>query len=83
MAWAWDDPSISTDSDAMLAHHLANKDTPTLWTPDTDALRTRAVVPRMLALPPDCEAFCAEAGRTPVELFQHITETLTMSEIDP
>jgi hypothetical protein len=83
VAWAWDDPLVSRDSEAMLAHQRATAASPAFWTPAVNAPRTRAVVPRMLALPPDCVTFCAEARRTPAELFQYITESLTISELDP
>lgn len=37
----------------------------------------------MLALPPDCAAFCASARRTPAELYDYVTGTLSDSGIDP
>ena len=67
----------------MVAHQVANNVTPTFWMLAADAPRARVVVPHMLALPPDCAAFCAGMWCTPVELFQHITETLSQSELDP
>lgn len=83
VAWAWDDPLICTDSNALVVFQAAHDAEPGLWTPGADTPKVRVVVPRMLALPPDCAAFCAAARRTPVALLQYITETLRHSELDP
>jgi hypothetical protein len=83
VAWAWDDPAVCKDSVAMAAFFELHENREKLWTPPVDAPRVRTVCPRMLALPPDCVAFCAEARRTPAQLMHHISSTLESSGINP
>lgn len=83
VAWAWDDPAVCKDSLAMTAFYESPENAEKLWTPPGDAPRVRTVCPRMLALPPDCVAFCAETRRTPAQLMRHVTDTLRSSSIDP
>lgn len=83
VAWAWDDPAICRDTTAMKAHYDRPANKEKFWAPPGDAVRVRTVCPRMLALPPDCVAFCAEERRTPAQLLGHITNTLEASGIDP
>lgn len=83
IAWAWDDPPICTDPEAMQAFYASPGNKEKFWIPPGEAPRVRTVCPRMLALPPDCVAFCAEERRTPIQLFAHVTNSLTRSGIDP
>jgi hypothetical protein len=83
VAWAWDDLAICKDSTAMAAFYELPENKDKLWTPPGDAPRVRTVCPRMLALPPDCMAFCAEVRRTPAQLLGHITDILRGAGIDP
>ena len=83
VAWAWDDIPICKDLEAMKTFYAIPANTEKFWVPPGEAPRVRTVCPRMLALPPDCVAFCAEARRTPMQLLTHITDTLGHSGIDP
>lgn len=83
VAWAWDDPPICKDVEAMKAFYTIPDNGGKFWVPPDNAPRVRTVCPRMLALPPDCVAFCAETRRPPIQLFTYITDTLRHSRIDP
>jgi hypothetical protein len=83
VAWAWDDLAICKDSTAMAAFYELPENKDKLWTPPGDAPRVRTACPRMLALLPDCMAFCAEVRRTPAQLLGHITDILCGAGIDP
>ena len=82
-AWGWDDPPICKDVVAMKAFYAIPENVYKFWVPPGTEPRVRTVCPRMLALPPDCVAFCAEGRRTPAQLYDHITNTLGRSGIDP
>jgi hypothetical protein len=80
---AWDNPQICKDVVEMKAFYALPDNREKFWVPQGEGPQVRTVCPRMLALPPDCVAFCTEARRTPVQLFDHITDTLSHLGIDP
>lgn len=59
--WAWDTKNICNDLTEMDAFYSSPDKADKLWTPDVTAPRMAVTVPRMLALPPDCVAYCAKA----------------------
>jgi hypothetical protein len=52
VAWAWDDPLICKDTEAMAAFYAVPENKEKFWIPPGDAPKVRMVCPRMLALPP-------------------------------
>jgi hypothetical protein len=78
-AWGWEDQQVSRDGIAMEAYYGDSANRERFWIPTPDAPRHRTVCPRMLALPPDCAIYCAEARRTPGELYGYVTRMLSSS----
>jgi hypothetical protein len=80
--WAWETKQICNDVTVMDSFYANPGNSEKLWTPDGTAPRMAVTVPRMLALPPDCVAYCAEAPRTPFELATHVQKVLGSTLLD-
>ncbi|KAL3788682.1 hypothetical protein HJC23_001881 [Cyclotella cryptica] len=82
-AWGWEDQVGCVDGRAMDLFFAAAVHSEKWWTPDPTTGTTRVICPRMLALPPDCVVYCAQARRTPWELSRFITSKLRQTTEDP
>lgn len=80
--WAWETKQICNDVTVMEGFYANPGNSDKLWTPEGTEPRMAVTVPRMLALPPDCVAYCAEAPRTPFELAQHVQTVLGSTHLD-
>jgi hypothetical protein len=61
VAWAWDDPMVVGDAGALSDFYHNPENREKLWGAGPEMPRRRIICPRMVALPPDCVAFCAQA----------------------
>jgi hypothetical protein len=80
--WAWETKNICNDLTEMDAFYLSPDKADKLWTPDMTAPRMAVTVPRMLAVPPDCVAYCAKAPRTPFDLATYVQYMLGRTQLD-
>jgi hypothetical protein len=82
-AWGWEEHVVCVDDTAMAMFYAAPDNAGQWWTPEPTARTEKVACPRMLALPPDCVVFCAQARRTPAELLGHVTQKIQMAAMDP
>ena len=59
--WMWDTHSICTNPTEMDMFYANSENANKLRAVGHDTPRTNVMAPRMLALPPDCVIFCANA----------------------
>lgn len=80
--WAWETKNICNDLTELDAFYGNASNAEKLWTPDATAPRMAVTVPRMLALPPDCVAYCAKEPRTPFDLAKYVQSVLGRTQLD-
>jgi hypothetical protein len=80
--WMWETRLIVNDLTALDHFYAIPGNAEKLWTPEATLPRVNVAAPRMLALPPDCVAFCATEPRMPHALATHIQKLLGDGKLD-
>ena len=80
--WTWENRLVVNDLTELVHFYVVSGNSDKLWTPEPTLARMNISAPQMLALPPDCVAFCAKEPRTPYALAMHIQSLLGAGHLD-
>ena len=80
--WMWESRLVVNDLTELDHFYAVPGNAEKLWTPEPTLARMTVTAPRMLALPPDCVAFCAKEQRTPYDLATYVQHLLGMGHLD-